>query len=159
MARACVTELPGLAPYTADQCRTCENVPVAAPGEARRCGLEGTRPGFDGDGDGVADSADASARDGLENQLAILRRSDDARIEIAGHTDSQGTRDYNESLPLRRARAVRAFLVDHGIDSARLTIEGYGEAQPVADDSTAAERARNRRVELGVVGSGTATQQ
>ncbi|MDY0275811.1 MAG: OmpA family protein [Desulfomicrobium sp.] len=69
-------------------------------------------------------------------------------IEIAGHTDSIGTPEYNQKLSQRRANSVRSYLIEKcGMDGARLTAVGYGLTQPVADNTTDAGRAQNRRVE------------
>ena len=75
-----------------------------------------------------------------------------------GHTDSVGTDAYNEKLSLRRAEAVKAYMVSKGLDPARLYTEGKGETQPVADNSTAEGRAKNRRVTIEVVGTRTVTK-
>jgi len=72
-----------------------------------------------------------------------------------GHTDSVGTNAYNEKLSLRRAEAVKAYMVSKGLDPARLYTEGKGETQPVADNATAEGRAKNRRVTIEVVGTRT----
>lgn len=69
-------------------------------------------------------------------------------MEIAGHTDSRGTVAYNMRFSLRRAEAVREYLVSKGIAAARLVVKAYGESQPVADDQTEDGRFKNRRVEL-----------
>ena len=73
-----------------------------------------------------------------------------AQVEVAGHTDDTGDEAYNQDLSQRRAEAVRQYLITQGVDESRLTAVGYGEAQPVADNSTAQGRAENRRVELRV---------
>lgn len=70
------------------------------------------------------------------------------KMQIAGHTDSTGGADYNIGLSEKRAEAVRAALVEHGLDSRRLRAEGRGEGQPKADNDTLAGRAINRRVEF-----------
>lgn len=70
-----------------------------------------------------------------------------------GHTDSVGSDRYNQALSQRRAEAVKAYLVQKGIDPARLYTEGKGETMPVADNRSAAGRARNRRVTIEVVGN------
>ena len=70
------------------------------------------------------------------------------KVEVAGHTDSIGTDSYNMGLSLRRANAVRDYLISKGIAAENLTAKGYGESQPVADNQTAAGRFKNRRVEL-----------
>jgi OmpA-OmpF porin, OOP family len=74
-------------------------------------------------------------------------------IIAVGHTDSVGTNAYNQRLSVRRAEAVKAYLVHKGIEKNRVYTEGKGESQPVADNRTAAGRAKNRRVEIEVVGT------
>lgn len=74
-------------------------------------------------------------------------------IIAVGHTDSIGTDRYNQKLSVRRAEAVKAYLVSKGIEKNRVYTEGKGEKQPVADNKTAAGRAKNRRVEIEVVGT------
>lgn len=74
-------------------------------------------------------------------------------IIAVGHTDSIGSDAYNQKLSVRRAEAVKAYLVSKGIDKSRVYTEGKGEKQPVADNKTAAGRAKNRRVEIEVVGT------
>jgi OOP family OmpA-OmpF porin len=70
-----------------------------------------------------------------------------------GHTDSIGSNAYNQALSVRRAEAVKAYLVSKGVDKSRVYTEGKGETQPVADNRTSEGRARNRRVEIEVVGT------
>ena len=80
----------------------------------------------------------------------------DINLEVViavGHTDSVGTDAYNQKLSVRRAEAVKAFLISKGIESNRVYTEGKGEKQPVASNKTAAGRAKNRRVEIEVVGT------
>jgi OOP family OmpA-OmpF porin len=80
----------------------------------------------------------------------------DMNLEVAiavGHTDSVGTDAYNQKLSIRRAEAVKAYMVSKGIEVNRVYTEGKGEKQPVADNKTAAGRAQNRRVEIEVVGT------
>ncbi|HET8697814.1 MAG TPA: OmpA family protein, partial [Gammaproteobacteria bacterium] len=80
-----------------------------------------------------------------------LRGEPNLRAEIAGHTDSSGADAYNLRLSQERADAVLQFLVRQGIERNRLVARGYGETQPVADNSTPAGRERNRRVEFNVL--------
>ena len=74
-------------------------------------------------------------------------------IIAVGHTDSIGTVEYNQKLSVRRAEAVKAYLVSKGIEKNRVYTEGKGKKQPVADNKTAEGRAKNRRVEIEVVGT------
>jgi OOP family OmpA-OmpF porin len=74
-------------------------------------------------------------------------------IIAVGHTDSIGTDAYNQALSVRRADAVKAYLVEKGIEKSRVYTEGKGEKQPIADNKTAEGRAKNRRVEIEVVGT------
>jgi outer membrane protein OmpA-like peptidoglycan-associated protein len=84
----------------------------------------------------------------LDRSVATLKEWGDVKVEVAGHTDSVGTDEYNRGLSLRRAESVRSYLVDKGIAADRLSIKGYGESQPIADNGTADGRFMNRRVEL-----------
>jgi OOP family OmpA-OmpF porin len=79
-------------------------------------------------------------------------------IIAVGHTDSIGTDAYNQKLSVRRAEAVKAYLQSKGVESNRIYTEGKGEKQPVADNKSTAGRAKNRRVEIEVVGT-RSTQQ
>ena len=74
-------------------------------------------------------------------------------IIAVGHTDSVGTDAYNQKLSVRRAESVKAYLVSKGIEKNRIYTEGKGEKQPVADNKTKEGRAKNRRVEIEVVGT------
>ena len=74
-------------------------------------------------------------------------------IIAVGHTDSVGSDAYNQRLSVRRAEAVKAYLVSKGIEKNRVYTEGKGEKQPVADNKTSEGRAKNRRVEIEVVGT------
>nr|MCU0942628.1 OmpA family protein [Hydrogenophaga sp.] len=74
-------------------------------------------------------------------------------VIAVGHTDSTGASAYNQALSVRRAEAVKAYLVSKGIESNRIYTEGKGLSQPVADNATREGRAKNRRVEVEVVGT------
>lgn len=74
-------------------------------------------------------------------------------IIAVGHTDSVGSDDYNQKLSMRRSNAVKAYLISKGVDKTRIYTEGKGEKQPVADNGTKEGRAKNRRVEIEVVGA------
>ncbi|MFN7056866.1 OmpA family protein [Hyphomonas sp.] len=72
-------------------------------------------------------------------------------LRVTGHTDSTGSASLNEALSLDRAKAVRAALIHRGVPAGRLVAEGRGAAEPVADNTTAEGRARNRRIELRII--------
>jgi OOP family OmpA-OmpF porin len=74
-------------------------------------------------------------------------------IIAVGHTDAVGVDAYNQKLSVKRADAVKAYLVSKGIEKNRVYTEGKGEKQPVADNKTSAGRSKNRRVEIEVVGT------
>ncbi|MEM6658965.1 MAG: OmpA family protein [Pseudomonadota bacterium] len=84
----------------------------------------------------------------LTNLYDIVDRCPDLRLEIGGHTDSDGSDAANRALSERRARAVNNYLVDRGIASERLITVGYGESQPVVSNDTADGKRRNRRIEF-----------
>lgn len=83
------------------------------------------------------------------NEVAqILKDNPDMKIAIDGHTDNVGTDEYNRTLSYNRADAVKKYFVAKDIDVSRITVTGYGEEQPVADNNAAAGRQQNRRVEM-----------
>ena len=84
----------------------------------------------------------------LAQVASLLNDEPDWKMKIEGHTDSTGTKQANQALSQQRAAAVVAWLVKDGIAASRLTAVGMGDTKPVADNSTDAGRARNRRVEL-----------
>jgi len=84
----------------------------------------------------------------LEEILVALGQFPDVSIEVAGHTDDQGADDFNLDLSRRRADAVLNYLVAAGESTDRFVVVGYGETRPVADNTTADGRARNRRIEF-----------
>ncbi len=86
----------------------------------------------------------------LNNAAETLRRNPEIKVEVAGHTDSDGAAAYNQDLSARRAETVRAYLQARGVAADRMTTRGYGESEPIADNSTATGKAQNRRVVLRV---------
>jgi len=91
---------------------------------------------------------EASSSTVLDEVATSLKGWPDVRVEVQGHTDNVGEAEPNRALSSLRAEAVRQYLIRAGVDGARLTAVGYGEDLPVADNTTEAGRAANRRVEL-----------
>lgn len=84
----------------------------------------------------------------LDELAKILNRYEGANLTIEGHTDSNGSDEFNKNLSQKRTESVKAYLIKKGIAADRLTGVGMGEAKPIADNKTALGRAKNRRVEL-----------
>ena len=103
----------------------------------------------------VVKSEGKAALDDLLNKLQGMNTE---VMVTVGHTDSVGSDQYNQKLSMRRAEAVKAYIVSKGVDASRVYTEGKGESQPVADNKSAAGRAKNRRVTVEVVGTRTVTQ-
>jgi len=91
---------------------------------------------------------------GFENLLktaaASLNKYPELQVEVAGHTDDVGDANLNQGLSERRAKTVMDYLIRYGVDPSRLSFRGYGESQPIANNTTLEGRAQNRRVELRV---------
>jgi OmpA-OmpF porin, OOP family len=111
-------------------------------------------------GDVLFNTGSATLNPGGMQQIArlstYLAANPSQVVRIEGHTDSQGSSAYNETLSQRRAESVRAALVAAGVDPARVTAVGMGEAVPVASNATAAGRQQNRRVEIILEGAPSA---
>jgi len=87
----------------------------------------------------------------LQELFNYLKLKKDIKIEISGHTDSDGDEKSNKILSLKRANAVKSYLIKKGINANRLTTKGYGETKPVADNSTSIGKAKNRRTEIKIL--------
>ncbi|HEX9850553.1 OmpA family protein [Candidatus Deferrimicrobium sp.] len=87
----------------------------------------------------------------LEKAVEFVKKYPDSKVVVVGHTDSRGTDKYNMNLSQRRADAVKKYLVDKGNKTDRITAEGKGEAEPIADNKTEKGRFENRRVEVLIV--------
>jgi OOP family OmpA-OmpF porin len=87
----------------------------------------------------------------LDEAVSILQKHPGVRVLCEGHTDGKGSIPYNQRLSMRRAIAVRNYLVSKGILASATTVDGRGKLQPVATNETGDGRAQNRRVELLVL--------
>lgn len=91
-----------------------------------------------------------AAKSQLDTLMDKLRNADVVSIKVIGHTDSKGSDAYNQALSERRASSVAAYLLSQGLAPNKLTSEGRGESEPVADNASDEGRAENRRVELHI---------
>jgi outer membrane protein OmpA-like peptidoglycan-associated protein len=89
-------------------------------------------------------------RSTLESVATTLRDYPSTTIDVFGHADATGSDQYNMALSQRRAEAVASYLIDRGVIRERVIAQGRGETQPIADNTTADGRAKNRRVEVKV---------
>ena len=91
-----------------------------------------------------------ASRENIAELSEILQKYEDTNIMFSGYTDNTGSEEYNQKLSEDRAKAVAEYAAFTGVDAERMTIIGYGDSDPVADNSTAAGRQQNRRVEIGI---------
>ncbi|WP_443190051.1 OmpA family protein, partial [Pseudomonas indica] len=100
----------------------------------------------------ATDSADIASNfyTPLNNLATSFKQYDQNSIEIVGHTDSTGSRQYNMTLSQRRAQSVANYLIAQGVNGMRVTTRGAGPDQPVASNATESGRAQNRRVEINL---------
>jgi len=90
----------------------------------------------------------------LQKIIQFLEYYPSVKIEISGHTDAVGSAEYNLSLSQKRAKAVVGYLNANGIESQRLSYQGYGFSRPVAGNDTPENRAANRRTEIEILDAG-----
>ena len=142
----------GLIGYLVGHYACPEEEVVAAPPPPPPPPAKGTKiaeipgPNFDFNKSTLTPAGRAKVADAAKT----LKDNPTIHVEVGGHTDSIGSDAYNQKLSERRAKTVADELTKDGISSSRLTVRGYGERKPVADNKTEAGRARNRRVELVV---------
>jgi outer membrane protein OmpA-like peptidoglycan-associated protein len=128
-----------------DETGAFDLVTVQTGGPApKACKLEIYGVNFDTDKSTLRPDADPV----LGQVLAMFKADPKMAADISGHTDDQGAKDYNQKLSGQRADAVKAWLVAHGIDAARMTTHGYGMSKPLVPNTSDENRAKNRRVEL-----------
>ena len=130
-----------------DACpNTTPGVPVDTNGCEIRAVIDLPSVNFHNNSDRLVDGVEAE----LNAAAATLRLNKNLNVEVAGYTDSSGSATHNLGLSDRRANTVRDYLIKLGVDPEMLDARGYGEADPIADNATAAGRDRNRRVELHI---------
>lgn len=91
-----------------------------------------------------------ASKESITQLSEILKKYEDTNIMFSGYTDNTGREEYNQKLSEDRAKAVAEYAAFIGVDAKRMTIVGYGESDPIADNGTTAGRAQNRRVEVGI---------
>ncbi|HEY9533469.1 MAG TPA: OmpA family protein [Mucilaginibacter sp.] len=84
----------------------------------------------------------------LDKAAAEMKKDQSAKFVLNGHASAEGTDAHNMALSIERATSVKAYLANSGVNAANLTVKGYGDKQPIANNSTEAGRVRNRRVEI-----------
>lgn len=133
-----------------DRLDECPDTPKGTPVDSKGCELEGEYVlegvNFQSNSDRLLPGATVI----LDDVVTTLKKYRDVRFEVAGHTDSDGAAEYNMGLSARRAQTVHDYLASKGISVDRMTVRGYGETQPIADNSNRAGKAQNRRVALNV---------
>ena len=84
----------------------------------------------------------------LDKLIQKIEKAGLMHIRVEAHTDSQGSANYNKTLSVKRAKSVKDYLMQHGIDRSKIAIKGFGESRPIAANDTKAHRAKNRRANL-----------
>jgi OOP family OmpA-OmpF porin len=129
----------------------CPNTPAGARVDIHGCEIRAIieLPGlnFENNSDRLMPGSD----DVLADVAATLTSNPDLQVVVAGHTDSDGSAEFNLGLSSRRAQTVRDHLIKAGVDPVQLTAVGFGESEPLASNDTPAGKAKNRRVELRVI--------
>jgi OOP family OmpA-OmpF porin len=172
-SKGCPTDLDG--DGVADYLDACQGTPRGTKVDAKGCPLDSdgdgvvdskdkcpnTLAGAKVDSKGCAEIATldgvhfelnrakltGKAKEILDQSAATLKKSG-VSVTVAGHTDSTGEADYNMDLSKARAKAVVDYLTSRGVSRDKLSVKGFGEEKPVADNSSSIGRAKNRRVEL-----------
>lgn len=142
-AKGCAMDKDG--DGVADSKDQCPNTVAGAKVNAQGCAIITSLNGVQFDFDSAKLSS--TAKTVLDKSLNKIN-STSGSIVVAGHTDSKGSAEYNNSLSAKRAAAVAAYLTSQGVAASKISSKGYGESMPIADNSNAAGRLQNRRVEL-----------
>ncbi len=132
-----------------DRLDECPGTPAGTPVDRKGCEIKGD---YVLEGVNFESNSD-QLRAGtviLDEVVETLKKYPEITFVIEGHTDSDGSAEYNAGLSERRAQTVYDYLASNGVAEDRMSVRGYGESQPIADNSTAAGKAQNRRVVLSV---------
>ena len=92
----------------------------------------------------------AASMSEIQKMAEVLKKYPDTNVLVEGHTDASGSDAINNPLSQRRAQAVANYTVSQGVDASRITTQGYGSSQPIADNTTEAGKQANRRVEIAI---------
>ena len=141
-----VDECPDV-PETKNNYKDQDGCPDEIPKEVKK--FTGVIEGIYFDTD--QDTIKPTSRPTLDRATAVLTEFPEVKVEISGHTDTDGDRDHNTDLSRRRAEAVRKYLLDAGIDPSRITTRGAGPDEPIATNETAEGKAKNRRIEFKLI--------
>jgi outer membrane protein OmpA-like peptidoglycan-associated protein len=102
---------------------------------------------FDTDKDTIKSGSKAR----IDRAVEVMKKYPELRVRVSGHTDSQGPYRHNVDLSKRRAKSVKRYMVESGIDDSRIETEGFGPDQPIDTNETADGRAKNRRIEFTII--------
>ncbi len=138
-ATSTATTTPARTSDSADRRASSASTSASAGGETSACTLESVYFSFD------SNDLDGGARSALANDAACLRARPEQSVILVGGADERGTEEYNLSLGDRRARAVRGYLTDSGVDAGRMSVSTMGEEWASGTDETS--MARDRRVD------------
>lgn len=125
----------------------CPNTPKGFNVNSDGCVIEGVLFDFD------SYKLNTKSKQVLDNVVVVLKNNPDivVEIEVEGHTDSTGSLKYNDKLSMRRANAVKSYLIDNGISKDNISVKAFGETSPVESNSSKSGRAMNRRAVVKVL--------
>ena len=129
----------------------CPGTPAGTPVDRRGCEIKGDYVLEGVNFESNSDRLVVGASSILDLVTETLLKYPEITFRIEGHTDSDGAAAYNESLSTRRAQTVFDYLASNGVAENRMSVQGFGESQPIADNTTPAGKAQNRRVVLSVI--------